>query len=116
MMGGLPGADDHEKSSTLTRTEFNEFQQETRQALQEIQATLARLTMGPDQIQNRNGNDNGVHAHPIRDRHPIRTYRNPTYEQESSSDEDFADEIFQGPKDSGVDIPRKINAENSCSF
>ncbi|KAK1260549.1 hypothetical protein QJS04_geneDACA019077 [Acorus gramineus] len=70
--------------------------------------------MGPDQNQNRHGNDNGIHVHPARDRHLIRTYRNPTYEPERNSDEDFADEVLQGHKD--ADRNRDCEMHNSRDF
>lgn len=43
----VPG--DDQEDDTITQAEFRTFQQETQQALQAIQATLARLATGNNQ-------------------------------------------------------------------
>ncbi|XP_034888842.1 uncharacterized protein [Populus alba] len=88
-----------EREDTLvTRTEFRNFQHETRQALREIQATLAKLTTRNHQ----RGND-PPGRHPYRDRtdvlferHPGMPRRQPIYDDTLSEDEDEAETMLQG--------------------
>jgi hypothetical protein len=72
----------------ITQTEFRNFQRETQQALQAIQATLARLTTGNNlQPEGKNYRERIV---PPCERHPI-PRRQLAYEDELSDDDEYFD-------------------------
>jgi len=91
------------EDSLVTGAEFRNFQQETQQALREIQVALARLTAGNHQ----RGND-PPGRHPYRDRtdvlfkrHPGTPQKQPTYEDNLSEDEEDAEIMLQGNRRGG---------------
>uniref|UniRef100_A0A6N2LY08 CCHC-type domain-containing protein n=1 Tax=Salix viminalis TaxID=40686 RepID=A0A6N2LY08_SALVM len=80
----------------ITQVEFRAFQRETQQALQAIQATLARLTTGNNQQreEERIHEDYRERFHPAREHNPI-PRRQLAYEEELSDDEEFAERILR---------------------
>ncbi|KAF9660895.1 hypothetical protein SADUNF_Sadunf19G0011300 [Salix dunnii] len=86
--------DRNREDDVITQAEFRAFQRETQQALQAIQATLARLATGNNQQRE----EERVHEnyrerfHPAREHNPA-PRRQLAYEEELSDDEEFAEHI-----------------------
>ncbi|XP_073260712.1 uncharacterized protein [Populus alba] len=91
----------------ITQTKFRNFQRETQQALQAIQATLARLTTG-NNLQHEGKNCRERIA-PARERHPL-PRRQLAYEDELSDDEEYVKHMFrhnrQGQRNMGGREPQ----------
>ncbi|KAG6741161.1 hypothetical protein POTOM_056650 [Populus tomentosa] len=99
--------DGKHEESMITQTEFRNFQRETQQALQAIQATLARLTTG-NNLQHEGENCRERIA-PARERHPP-PRRQLAYEEELSDDEEYVEHMFrhnhQGQRNMGGREPQ----------
>ena len=84
------------ENNEITQAEFRAFQHETQQALQAIQATLARLTTG-DNLQREDERVRENHREriaPAREHNPI-LRRQPAYEEEINDDEEYAERILR---------------------
>ncbi|KAG6747366.1 hypothetical protein POTOM_049769 [Populus tomentosa] len=84
------------ENNEITQAEFRAFQHETQQALQAIQATLARLTTG-NNLQREDERVRENHRErisPAREHNPI-LRRQPAYEEEISDDEEYAERILR---------------------
>nr|XP_034929565.1 uncharacterized protein LOC118060451 [Populus alba] len=99
--------DDKHEKGMITQTEFRNFQRETQQALQAIQATFARLTTG-NNLQHEGENCRERIA-PARERHPL-PRRQLAYEEELSDDEEYVEHMFrhnrQGQRNMGGREPQ----------
>ncbi|KAG6738699.1 hypothetical protein POTOM_058321 [Populus tomentosa] len=99
--------DGKHEESMITQTEFRNFQRETQQALQAIQATLSRLTTG-NNLQHEGENCRERIA-PARERHPP-PRRQLAYEEELSDDEEYVEHMFrhnrQGQRNMGGREPQ----------
>lgn len=93
-------ANDTSKREAPTRTGFIDFQREAQEALCDIQAALARLAMNPNVNHNNNTirkNDEDL-VQPVCECVHMLPNRRPTYSENSSTDGDFAEGVFQGFK------------------
>ncbi|KAG6757810.1 hypothetical protein POTOM_038136 [Populus tomentosa] len=97
-----------QKEGMITQAEFRVFQQETQQALQAIQTTLARLTTG-NNLQQEGEASRENYRERMHDRHPI-PRRQSAYEDELSDDEEYVEHMFrhnrQGQRNVGEREPQ----------
>jgi hypothetical protein len=84
--------DGKHEEGMITQAEFRIFQRETHQALQAIQTTLARLTIGNNLQQGEAGREN--YRERTRERHPI-PRRQLAYKDELSDDEEYVEHMFR---------------------